>query len=71
MSEEFRTGCARFGVGEDLLRWSVERSGLNPVELLTIDTTTSARNFRISYTNQDGARKWAHLFLAPGSDVPS
>jgi len=70
MSEEFRAGCAKLGITEDLLRWSVERSGLQPKELLSIDTTTSARNYRISYVNTEGERKWAHLFMVPGAPQP-
>lgn len=69
MSEDFRAGCAKLGIGEDLLRWSLTRSGLAVRELLTIDTTTSARNYRISYLNQAGERKWAHLFMVPGAPL--
>jgi hypothetical protein len=67
MSEEFRAGCAKLGITEDLLRWSLERSGLAAKELLTIDTTTSSRNYRISYVNEAGEKKWAHLFIVPGA----
>jgi len=71
MSEEFRAGCAKLGITEDLLRWSLGRSGLAVKELLTIDTTTSSRNYRISYVNQEGEKKWAHLFIVPGAPFPT
>ncbi len=63
MSEAFRAGCEKLGVTEHLLEASLKRSGLNPLELLSIDTTTSSRNFRVSYTNKAGETKWAHLFM--------
>jgi hypothetical protein len=71
MSEEFRAGCVKLGIGEEVLRWSLSRSGLAVKELLTIGTTTSARNYRISYLNAEGEPKWAHLFMMPGAPPPA
>ena len=63
MSEEFRAGCEKFGITDDLVEAALERSALTPQELLTIDTTTSERNFKVSYLNQAGEKKWIHLFM--------
>ncbi len=63
MSEAFRAGCEKFGITEVLLRAALTRSNLNPSELMTIETTTSSRNFRVSYHNKAGEPKWAHLFV--------
>ncbi len=63
MSEAFRAGCKELRVTEALLKESLKRSGLNPSELLSIDVTTSSRNFRVSYTNKAGETKWTHLFM--------
>jgi len=65
MTEAFREGCRKFGVTEEMLAWSMQRSDIHPKELLSIDTTTSSRNFRVCYLNQAGDRKWVHLFLVP------
>jgi len=65
MTEAFREGCRKLGVTEEALRWSLERSGVAPKELLSIDTTTSARNFRVHYVNQADEKKWVHLFVVP------
>lgn len=63
MTEAFRARCTELGITEEQLHQSLTRSGLSPAELLTIDTTTSARNFRVSYRNKAGETKWAHLFM--------
>ncbi|MDH4228441.1 MAG: hypothetical protein OEW11_01690 [Nitrospirota bacterium] len=63
MSDEFRAGCQRMGVTEEMLAAALRRSDLSPEELLSIDTTTSARNFRVAYRNKAGEKKWAHLFM--------
>lgn len=65
MSDAFREGCAKFGITEEMLEFSLQRSDLHPAELLTVDTTTSSRNFRVAYVNQAGERKWVHLFMIP------
>ena len=63
MSDAFRAGCAELGITEEMLKESLERSKLNPTELLTITTTTSPRNFSVSYCNPAGETKWTHLFM--------
>lgn len=63
MSEKFRAGCEKFGITDDLIASALERSALTPEELLTIDTTTSDRNFKVSYLNKAGEKKWIHLFM--------
>ncbi|MDH5527590.1 MAG: hypothetical protein OEY97_09820 [Nitrospirota bacterium] len=63
MSEEFRAGCEQFGITDEVLEFALKRSDLSPRELLSIDTTTSARNFRVAYLNKAGERKWTHLFM--------
>ncbi|MFQ5509899.1 MAG: hypothetical protein ACE5FN_11280 [Leptospirillia bacterium] len=65
LSSEFRDGCANFGITDESLSFALTRSDLHPRELLSIDTTTSSRNFRVAYTNKAGEKKWAHLFLVP------
>lgn len=63
MSDGFRASCRELGVTNEMLRQSLGRSNLEPAELLTIDTTTSSRNFRVSYRNKAGETKWIHLFM--------
>jgi len=65
MTDTFRDGCRKFGITDDMLRWSLERSGVRPKQLLTIDTTTSSRNYRVHYVNQADEKKWVHLFIVP------
>lgn len=65
MSDAFREGCAKFGITEEMLQFSLQRSDLHPEELLSIDTTTSSRNFRVAYRNKAGEQKWIHLFMIP------
>lgn len=64
MTEEFRAGCEKFGITDEMLAWSMKRSGIEPGELLSIDTTTSSRNYRVCYLNKAGEKKWVHLFVA-------
>lgn len=67
MSDTFREACEALGITEELLAASLKRSNLTPQELLTIDDTTSPRNFRVSYLNKAGEKKWIHLFMViPG-----
>ncbi len=63
MSEKFRSGCKKFGITDDIVEAALTRSALTPEELLTIDTTTSDRNFKVSYLNKAGEKKWIHLFM--------
>jgi hypothetical protein len=65
MTDAFRDGCRKFGITDEMLDWSLERSGVRPKQLLSIDTTTSARNYRVHYVNQADEKKWVHLFVVP------
>jgi hypothetical protein len=63
MSDAFREGCEKYGITDEMLAWSLERSGIEPQELLSIDTTTSSRNYRVCYLNRAGEKKWVHLLF--------
>jgi hypothetical protein len=66
MSEAFRAGCEKLRISDAALQAGLQRSQLTPAELLTIDETSSSRNFKVSYVNKAGETKWVHLFMVPG-----
>jgi len=65
MSEAFQTGCEKFRLSNDAVVAGLGRSQLVPQELLSIDETSSSRNFKVSYLNKAGETKWIHLFMVP------